>query len=238
MSVRVMTLVFRESESTGAARLVLLALADVASEDGEVTAYKRSYSTLATKAKVNASTVRKAIRSLEELSELRVVTVGIGRTKADYQIELPGLRVGDTPTLSSPDAQSGVGERPTQSAPEAQSITTSLSVVGNTSSDVADPPQEFPSFDEFWDAYPKRRGQTRGPKDQARKSWERLDPLDRCAALRGAVNYAAGQDHQFVRDAVRFLRDRTFDDWLALPDKPMTVTEKWLAQRKAAANGQ
>lgn len=68
-------------------------------------------------------------------------------------------------------------------------------------------------FDGFWDAYPKRRGVTRGPKNQAQTAWGRLSVEDQGRATVGAVNYAGSQDPEFVRDAVRFLRDRTFDDY-------------------------
>lgn len=68
-------------------------------------------------------------------------------------------------------------------------------------------------FDGFWEAYPKRRGVTRGPKNRAQEAWRKLSGEDQRRATVGAGHYAVAQDPEFVRDAVRFLRDRTFDDY-------------------------
>lgn len=122
MSVRQMSLVFEHSHSRGAARLVLLALADVAADDGQVTAYRRSQSVLARKANVSGEGVRKAIHQLVELGELQVLVRGSGRRRSDYQ-----LRVGPTdegPTMLGADPSPGGGQPP----PELGSITSSLDI--------------------------------------------------------------------------------------------------------------
>jgi hypothetical protein len=117
-----MSLVFEHSRSKGAARLVLLALADVAADDGEVTAYRRSYSVLARKANVSKEAVRKAIRELDKLGELKVLRQGDGRTRSDYQI-LVGPKPEGPPELD-PESNGG----PPQGATPLDSITTSLDV--------------------------------------------------------------------------------------------------------------
>lgn len=69
------------------------------------------------------------------------------------------------------------------------------------------------SFEAFWSTYPRRNGHERGSKKTARAIWDRLKPVDREAAMVGAVNYAAGQDPMFVKDAHRWLRDGLWVDW-------------------------
>lgn len=90
MSVAVMTAVFANSKSKGAARLVLLALADEAGSDGQVTAYRRSQSHLAQKCCLSVRGVRKAIDDLVALGELSVIAEGDGRKSADYLISVEG----------------------------------------------------------------------------------------------------------------------------------------------------
>jgi hypothetical protein len=80
--------VFEHSRSTGAARLVLLAIADAAADSGEVSAYGRSHSFLGYKANVNEKTVKRAIRDLVGLGELAVTEEGTGRTQASYFVTL------------------------------------------------------------------------------------------------------------------------------------------------------
>lgn len=137
MSVRVSDAVWRESQAVGAARLVLLALADVAADHGEISAYARSHRALAAKAKIDERTVRKAIRQLEDLGELTVVSQGAGRVQSDYVINLPSLQRGrEGPSHQS--GSTGPSERATdpvspaprapQPGPTGQAIIPSLSV--------------------------------------------------------------------------------------------------------------
>ncbi len=86
-----MTAVFKFSASKGAARLVLLALADEANDDGLVTAYRRSHNHLASKANIDPSSVARVTKALTELGELEVLRVGDGRASTDYRVVLPGL---------------------------------------------------------------------------------------------------------------------------------------------------
>lgn len=90
MSVTQMTLAFQHSKSRGVPRLVLLALADEASDEGEVTAYRRSQTWLARKAGTDARGVRRSIENLAELGELTVIAVGDGRKSSDYQLHIKG----------------------------------------------------------------------------------------------------------------------------------------------------
>jgi hypothetical protein len=71
MSIRVMSDVWDLSESTGSARLVLLAIADSCDHDG--TNAWPAIETIAKKTKVSRSTVQRAVKDLVGLGELRVV---------------------------------------------------------------------------------------------------------------------------------------------------------------------
>lgn len=70
MSIKVMTWVWAHSPAQGTDRLILLAIADSADDDGG-NAWP-SEATLADKAKVSERTVRRSIRSLEEMGVLTV----------------------------------------------------------------------------------------------------------------------------------------------------------------------
>lgn len=122
VSVRQMSLVFEHSRSKGAARLVLLALADVAADDGEVSAYRRSQSVLARKANISDESVRRALRELEELGEVQVLVRGSGRRRSDYR-----LIVGPQPEPPQ-DEGSGPTAGPGQPPQDGGSITPSLDV--------------------------------------------------------------------------------------------------------------
>jgi hypothetical protein len=80
-------------------------------------------------------------------------------------------------------------------------------------------PSRDNDFETWWLGYPKRGGTTRGPKKPARAAWDRLSAADRAAAVRAAPNYAEATDQKFVCDAVRFLSQRRFDEWLE-PGRP------------------
>jgi len=90
----VLAAVFEHSHATGAARLVLLAIADSAHDSGLLTAYPRSQRLLARKANVDDRTVRRAIDTLTATGELEVLKHGDGRDQADYQVHLPTIGEG------------------------------------------------------------------------------------------------------------------------------------------------
>ena len=77
MSIRVMTNVWQFSNAAGTDLLVLLALADIADDDGECWP---SVGYVARKCRIDTRTTQRRIRSLEKLGEV-VVIVGGGRTR-------------------------------------------------------------------------------------------------------------------------------------------------------------
>lgn len=158
MSVEVMTWVFRHSQSKGSARLVLLALADEASSTGEISAYKRSQTWIASKANLSRRGVQLAIADLVETGELAVTKPGDGRVSADYQIMFEGR----TPFAPGAHAVPARGE---QGAPPSSR---SLPVEPVTPSSRGDETDEI--FERFWTKYPRRQGTSKKAAKSAFKS--------------------------------------------------------------------
>jgi hypothetical protein len=164
-----MAAVFRHSASKGTARLMLLAMADEANADGELTAYKRSQSHLARKANCSPASAKRSITALVDLGEVLVLERGDGRTSSSYRIVLPGIDQGaqdDTPA-GSPRPPRGV----TTTAQGAQNEPPIIPLFpvddpcspATSSVDIAAPLD----FDDWWARYPRKDG-----KGQARAKWK------------------------------------------------------------------
>lgn len=108
-----MSRVFEFSRSKASERLVLLAMADEASDTGELTAYRRSHSHFARKANVSEDTVRKAIKALVKLGEVEVLRQGDGREQSNYQLHVP-----EAPQIEGAESEGAESEPPTGMAPE------------------------------------------------------------------------------------------------------------------------
>jgi hypothetical protein len=102
MSVRVMSWVWESSRSEGIDRLVLLAIADAASDHGG-DAWP-SVQSLATKAAVSVRTVQRAIRSLVELGEL-AVSAQAGKHGVNVYRVVMTPRQNVTPVRTSPPSE-------------------------------------------------------------------------------------------------------------------------------------
>jgi hypothetical protein len=83
MSLYALTQVFHSSNADGSARLVLLAIADCADDDG--IAFP-SLPTLAVKAHVSRDTARRKIEELVKLGELEILEKGDGRKSTRYRV--------------------------------------------------------------------------------------------------------------------------------------------------------
>lgn len=207
--------VFARSASKGAARLVLLALADVANDDGEVTAYRRSHGTLARKANVSPSSVTRAIATLVDLGEVDVLAPGDGRRQTDYRITLPIEGTQDEPPQHGDPGYPGSAPRVpnvgTQGAQDGPPIIPSPSVPSRPS--LFSSPKDPDRFDEFWDACPRRTG-----KGDARKAWAaalRVASADEVIA--GMARYAAEvtaarTEPRYVKHPASWLRAERWTD--------------------------
>ncbi len=184
MSVVQMTAVFRRSRSKGVSRLVLLALADVANDDGEVVAYGRSHTILAAKANCDPGSVGRAIDRLVELGEVEILNVGDGRRSTDYRLR---LGEGAHPEGGQNADPGGAGraprvrETPTQGGQDALPITPSCSV-----SDRPPPSHAEATFEDFWAVYPRRVARA-----AAEKAWAKaVRSIDAETIVAGARRYA------------------------------------------------
>lgn len=118
MSIRVMDWVWRQSKSRGVERLVLLAIADCANDEGEH-AYP-SIATLTSKAGIGESTTHRAIKALVDLGELRVTQNAGKRGTNLYAVIMDAGRGGsqsDTPGGPNlgPEPSVEPSERPSDS---------------------------------------------------------------------------------------------------------------------------
>jgi hypothetical protein len=241
VSVQAITAAFTHSASTGAARLVLLAMADEASTDGYLTAYRRSQSWFASKANCDERTVRRAIDQLVQLGEVVVIEPGDGRRQSDYRLVLPGLGQPGPPLNPDGEPLPREGNMPAPrvgSTPGGEGNTPAPSTRSNPVSPVTEPPlpptgqlalvPERPtaapsrrsgmlvSFDAFWAVYPRREG-----KGAARKAWDKAcrkaNPQD---IIIGAKRYAAdpNREPQYTAHAATWLNaERWTDD--PLPER-------------------
>lgn len=130
--------VWKHSQAKPTDRLVLLAIADVASDEGEVTAYRRSQNALADKTGLTTRCIRASIGRLVELGELEVLQEGDGRRSSDYR--MPMIEGGTTflparkdvpPREEGDSAQGGTAFPP---------IIPSLSVLPSSSPALPSPP--------------------------------------------------------------------------------------------------
>jgi len=76
----------------------------------------------------------------------------------------------------------------------------------------------------FWLVYPKRHGRRVG-KAKALKLWLKLPVAQQRRAALGAKAYASACEttNSYAKDAERWLRDRCWDEWLALADDAPTT---------------
>lgn len=211
MSVAVMAQVFARSQSKGAARLVLLALADVAADTGEVSAYKRSQSVLAGKANCSEGTVRRSLAELAEMGEVEVVAPGGGRKSASYWIRLEPVQVDP----AQDGRAGGSGSTPSPSTVDPQPVQDGGSISPSPSIDAPSLPidvgEATVGFDAFWSAYPRRTARA-----DAERAWRKaVKVASPDLIVAGATRYAAevaGRDPSKVAHGATWLNGRRWED--------------------------
>ncbi len=124
---------------------------------------------------------------------------------------------GDGPGQSYPSQGDGEGDGEGVDGGEPSTLPLTLSLTsGATSAPPGGMPPGNGGFDHFWNLYPSRNGRKR-EKAKAISQWKRLSASDRQRAIQAAPTYAA--EEKFIKDAFRWLRDRSFEDWLT-PQEP------------------
>lgn len=229
MSVELMGRVFEHSQATGAARLVLLAMADEASSQGELSAYRRSQSWIAKKCRSSERSVRRCIDDLVALGELQVLTLGDGRKSSDYLITLPRADEASSPKEvkngSREDEVSALRED-TVSSPSSRCIPL------KENSLVAQECDEM--FERFWKAYPRRQGTSKKTARSAFKSALKRGHVDhiRSGLKRDAAMWAAERrSPEHIPHAATWLNQERYmpeEDALDLDMSPLVGTVVWL----------
>ena len=165
------------------------------------------------------------IESLNRLCDLQLLerqkegrrtlyALGIGPTDRTHQAD----NRSDAPDLSevnrsdSPDKIGPIFGSNRSGFPDKEGIHKKGTIEGSAQKRSAPDAQKrkgYPTeFEQFWLAYPTRRGVKRG-KQAAFKEWRKLSADDQQDAMAALENYKAALNDEFPRDACRWLRD----DW-------------------------
>ncbi len=165
MGFKFLDLVFNQTNLRGAARLVMLALANYADKDGFAFP---SIPTLSRKAGLSGRHTQRVIRDLTRRGDL-AVEEGRGRHRTNrYRV-----------TVCQGDSLSGVTSETkgvTSDPPGGDTgVTQTVIEPSEEPSDHRrlDPPRNEPAWDQFWAAYPKKVA-----KQAAMKVWNKVNPSD------------------------------------------------------------
>lgn len=221
MSVRVMAEVWRTNLAT-TEKMILLVIADHASDDG--TEAWPSQATIATKASVSIRTVQRCVNALVSAGYLRMEKHAGGsancredRRPHRYTINMSRLR-GDSMT-GRQQQTNGATLRPDtgrQQRPKNHPV---------------EPPITIPSFDVFWNLYPRKVG-----KFAAKTAFEKaLTKTDLDTILEGVKRFANDPNRvqEFTPHPSTWLNQGRWEDE-PLPQRTLTLEEK-AAKAKAEA---
>jgi DNA-binding transcriptional ArsR family regulator len=166
MSMELMVKAMKTKVGNPLRKLVLIKLADNASDQGECWP---SYQHIADQCEIDRSTVRKHIKQLAEQGLLRIENREgpKGNSSNLYYLTLGGVGQNSTPV--GPES-TGVGPQPTEGVgPESTRTSHSSEPVNEPKPLCIPDPME--GFEVFWKLYPKKKGR----KDAA-KAWAKLKP--------------------------------------------------------------
>lgn len=116
MSIKVMNWVWEHSRSTGNDRLVLLAIADTAHDDG-TNAYPKSATIQRKCGGISERTVTRCIERLVEMNELYVEQFGQGRTPSKYRVLMIEDREAGVDILTTPKGRQSDHPAPSECPP-------------------------------------------------------------------------------------------------------------------------
>jgi DNA-binding MarR family transcriptional regulator len=214
--------VFEFSKSRGNDRLVLLAIADEANDDGK--GGYPGFDLLAAKCRLPKTTVRRAVDRLEEAGELRVTRPekkGRGHYTT-YEV----ITAKERATLAPSESGQNGPERATTghkgperaAAPPLTCIDGQYAVPSTRNAKEKDSPPA--AFDRFWAAYPAKVA-----KGAARKAWPKALQAagDAERIIAGAERYAVDPNREpgFTAHPSTWLNAERWDDD-PLPPKPST----------------
>lgn len=226
MSAEATGWVFRHSTMKGAAFAVHLAVADSVSDLYDNRFWMTQAKT-ATKARVGTKAAREALNQLVEGGYLMEVEGRAGQrggrqmrefvflypeTEVVYEARNPNRAVepigNDAQPVPTP-VPIGREARPNRAPGPIDPNRTQEEPKEACASDPKDDPDR--GFETFWKAYPARDG-TKVGKADALREWRKLTYDDKLVAFK-AAGVMATRD-RFPPDAHRWLRKRTFEDWI------------------------
>ena len=220
MSVYVTSWVWRHSAATGSSRLVLLAIADIADDEGFAFP---GINHLAGKSKLSPKTTRRQIVELEKLGELTVERrAGHGNR---YVVTMLNRGQNDRGQIDPGDTSGhDRGQEgnllliPTHQEPSVSKEVQLDVPVSN-------------SFDEFWKVYPRRE-----KKIDAEESYRKaLERADADTILAGCIAYAkavAGEDKKFIALPPSWLNKSRWTDEYDEPQPETTEPDPWANKRR------
>lgn len=141
----------------------------------------------------------------------------------------------ETPTTENPgsvaDNPTPTTENPVSAEHGLPDVGKSVLLVSNQSAnETKELKPSFASFADFWNLYPPRRG-IKVEKQKAQEQWKKLSLDAQASAMTAVVNYADAckRDVTIAKDAFRWLRDKTFEDWQtpAPASKNGSVNDLW-----------
>ena len=188
MSIELMIKAMKTKVGNPLRKLVLVKLADNASDQGECWP---SYQHIADQCEIDRSTVRKHIKHLADQGLLRIENREgpKGNSSNLYFLTLGGVGQNSTPV--GPES-TGVGPQPTGGVgPESTRTSHSSEPVNEPKTLCTSEMELAEAFETFWKLYPNKKS-----KKDARKAWEKLKPT---AELRLTLMAALGS-HRVSRD--------------------------------------
>lgn len=225
-----MTWVWEQSKAEGLDRLVLLAIADNANDQGG-NAYP-SVETLRVKAKVSERTVQRAVRRLVGLGELRV-RPGAGQNGVNVYTVVMTPRQDDTPSDSHPVTETPVPQTPGGVTESERGVTQSDSPRHSDTQTVLEPSGTLTSPN----AVVARRRGTRLPENWRPSDTDRqwtLTHLDQTTAGRELEKFRNYWIAKAGKDATKLDWDRTWRNWVlntqpGPSSKPKSTTDQRVA---------
>lgn len=190
-------------------RAVLVTISDAANRDG-------SHAHPGMEAMVEGSLYSRAhvsatVRKLIAERWLEVEEVGGGRGMATVFRVLMDRSETAQPLARNDDTKPPTLEGETAQSEDPSPIGSTVSTTG-ASDDAARRADPNYRFDEFWTRYPPRKGR-REEKQKAREQWRKLSFDDKAVAFKAAKVFAESRP-ELPKDAFRWLRDRSFEDWI------------------------
>jgi hypothetical protein len=209
LSIKVMTWVWDKSTSKGTERLVLLAIADAASDEGD-----QAWPSIATISKkcggIGERTVQRSIQRLIGSGELEVTQVGSGRRSSRYRVVMTEGRQNDTPANLTP--QGGQFDAPGASNwhPRGGSSVTQPVLEPSPTRPVTTAARAAELFEQFWRIYPRKVAKG-GARASFEKAIKRADPS---VILAGAQRYRDDPNRslQFTKHPSTWLNQDCWDD--------------------------